>query len=101
MTQANFLPAINTGFNSGSGQGTGMPGATGMSAVRTGLSFGGKTPKHVPTPPAIGISPIRSSSIVNLMSARDMVREFDRRGSNDTYGIEGYYVAKNDSPSKK
>ena len=67
-----------------------MPGATGMSHVRSGLNFG-----------KASAIPKRSSSIVDLMSAKDMVREFDRRGSNDGFGIEGYYLPKNDSPTKK
>ena len=70
-----------------------MAGATGMSNVRSGLNFA--KARHV------SAAPKRSSSIIDLMSAKDMVREFDRRGSNDGFGIEGYYMPKNDSPTKK
>jgi len=35
------------------------------------------------------------------MSARDMVREFTRKGSSDNFGIEGYTLPKADSPRKK
>jgi len=47
------------------------------------------------------LSPIRSASIVDMMSARDMVREFTRKGSSDNFGIEGYTLPKADSPRKK
>ena len=45
--------------------------------------------------------PKRSSSIVDLMSARDMVREFTRAGSTDDFGISGYVMPKNEATPKK
>ena len=44
------------------------------------------------------MSPIRSQSITALLSPKEMIREFSKRGSNDEFGIEGYYMPKSGSP---
>ena len=40
------------------------------------------------------VSPIRSASITALLSPREMVKEFSRRGSGSGGGIEDYTVPK-------
>ena len=91
---ANFLPAINTGQNNMGAA------ATGMSGVRTGQSFV-KTTKAGGLGLVASARPKRSGSIVDLMSARDMVREFTKRGSNDDFGIDGYVIPKVEGTPRK
>ena len=92
---SHFLPAINQ-----EGGRNMQQGMTGMTGVRTGQSFM-KTPKAGGLGAFNTSRPKRSSSIVDLMSARDMVREFTKKGSTDEFGIEGYVLPKGESSPKK
>ena len=47
------------------------------------------------------VSPLRPASIIEVLSPREMVREFTKRGATDDFGIEGYNIPKGDSPKKK
>ena len=43
------------------------------------------------------VSPIRSAAITRMLSPREMVQEFTKKGSDD-YGVEGYTMPKSGSP---
>ena len=47
-----------------------------------------------------GRHPIRSASITSLLTPKEMVEQFTRRGSQD-FGIEGYQAVKHGPPRKK
>ena len=100
-----FLPAINTkdsGFNNTNGTHALVPlnQMTGMSGVRTGESFQKKSGTRNKFNLRTGrVSPIRSASITDLLSPKEIIQEFTRKGSQD-FGIAGYNMPKSGSPLK-
>ena len=50
---------------------------------------------------SVRVSPLRPASITEVMSPKEMVQAFTRKGSMDDFGIDGYVIPKVDSPKKK
>ena len=89
--QISFLPDIASprgGGDMGNVFRTGQSFAPGMN-VQTRAELMGQ-----------GRHPMRSASITTLLSPKEMVQQFTRRGSQD-FGIEGYQAVKHGPPRKK